>query len=171
MQKRVICVLLILTMTLGMLPLALPVKAASVNGLTYEIVDGQVTIMDCTDSVSGKLIIPDTIEGYPVTVIGIDAFSRCTGLTSVTIPNSVTRIRANAFYYCTGLTSVTIPDSVTAIDDYAFSGCTALTAVHISDLAAWCNIQFAYYDANPLLCGADLYINGEKKTELVIPEG
>ena len=53
----------------------------------------------------------------------------CTGLTSVTIGNSVTGIGYDAFRDCTGLTSVTIPNSVTYIGDLAFSGCTGLTSV------------------------------------------
>ena len=44
----------------------------------------------------------------------------CTGLTSVTIPESVTTIREGAFMNCTGLTSVTIPDGVTTIGSSAF---------------------------------------------------
>ena len=55
-------------------------------------------------------------------------FTDCTGLTSVTIPNSVTSIGNYAFYDCTGLTSVTIPDSVTSIGDGAFLDCTGLTS-------------------------------------------
>ena len=58
-------------------------------------------------------------------------FSECTSLTSVTIPNSVTRIREGAFFRCSSLTSVTIPSSVTSIGDYTFSGCTGLTSVTI----------------------------------------
>ena len=61
-----------------------------------------------------------------VTTIGNSAFSGCTGLTSVTIPNGVTTIEYNAFGDCTGLTSVTIPDNVTSIGSPAFEGCTNL---------------------------------------------
>ena len=52
-------------------------------------------------------------------------------MTSVTIPNSVTRIVNSAFRGCSGLTSVTIPNSVTSIGDYAFYGCSGLTSVTI----------------------------------------
>ena len=61
-----------------------------------------------------------------VTSIGDDAFSECSGLTSVTIPSSVTSIGDRAFCWCSGLTSVTIPSSVTTIGVGAFSRCSNL---------------------------------------------
>ena len=69
--------------------------------------------------------------GNSVTSIGERTFSGCTGLTSVTIPNSVTDIGYEAFSNCTGLTSVTIPNSVTDIGYEAFSNCTGLASVTI----------------------------------------
>ena len=66
-----------------------------------------------------------------MTSIGDYAFSECRGLTSITIPNSVTSISDYAFYECYGLTSITIPNSVTSISDHAFSCCSGLTSVNI----------------------------------------
>ena len=66
-----------------------------------------------------------------VTSIGGSAFSNCSGLTSVTIGNSVTSIGNSAFSGCSGLTSVTIPNSVTSIGNYVFFGCIDLTSVTI----------------------------------------
>ena len=66
-----------------------------------------------------------------VTIIGVGAFRNCSGLTSITIPNSVTSIGACAFIVCSGLTSVTIPNSVTSIGGGAFYNCYSLTSVTI----------------------------------------
>ena len=63
--------------------------------------------------------------------IGERAFSSCIGLTSVTIPNSVTSIGQSAFLGCRGLTSVTIPNSVTSIGRLVFGGCSGLTEVTV----------------------------------------
>ncbi|MBQ3130837.1 MAG: leucine-rich repeat domain-containing protein [Bacteroidaceae bacterium] len=84
---------------------------------------------------SGQIIIPESVvhNGFCYNVVGVDdsAFYGCSGLTSVTIPNSVTSIGAMAFYGCTGLTSVAIPNSVTSIGDDAFCNCSGLTSVTI----------------------------------------
>jgi hypothetical protein len=82
-----------------------------------------------------------TIDAGTLQICG-GAFSGCSGLTSVTIPNSVTLIGVGAFEpligvgafeRCTGLTSVTIPNSVTSIGGSAFERCTGLTSVTISN--------------------------------------
>ena len=125
-----------LTLCLCLLCSLLPpvvIHATTHGDLTYSISDGKVTITDCYESASGELVIPNTIEGYPVTGIGYRAFYSCTSLTSVTIPDSVSSIGDWAFSYCTGLTSVTIPNSVTSIGEYAFSVCDSLSSVTIPD--------------------------------------
>ena len=63
--------------------------------------------------------------------IGRSAFYGCSSLKSITIPNSVTSIGDDAFSKCTGLISIIIPSSVTTIGDYAFEGCTSLTSIEI----------------------------------------
>lgn len=75
-----------------------------------------------------SVTIPDS-----VTSIGNLAFSACNGLTSITISNSVTSIGNGAFLTCSGLTSITIPNSVTSIGRFAFMMCGGLTSVTIPD--------------------------------------
>lgn len=88
---------------------------------------------------TGALVIPDSITfngvTYPVTAIGNGAFNDCSGLTSVTIPNTVSSIGGGAFGNCSGLTSVIMGDSVTTIDDYAFIGCSSLSSISIPNSA------------------------------------
>lgn len=89
------------------------------------------------NDVSGEIIIPAVVKNnnteYTVISIGHYAFAGCSGLTSVSIPNTVETIEYRAFIDCTGLTSVTIPHSVTSMDYGAFSGCTGLTSVTLSE--------------------------------------
>ena len=62
-------------------------------------------------------------------VIGPSAFRGCSGLTSLTLPDGITKIGDYAFYGCSGLTSLTLPAGITSIDKYAFSGCSRLTSL------------------------------------------
>ena len=86
----------------------LPLHAASLKDLTWATTNGEVTITDCKWNASGELVIPDTIEGNPVTSIGDSAFYNCRSLTSITIGNGVTSIGERAFFRCTGLTTIEV---------------------------------------------------------------
>lgn len=97
--------------------------------------------------------------GYVVTDIG-----SCTD-NNVIIPSeyksrTVKSIGDNAFKDCIGITSITIPDSVTSIGYEAFSGCTKLENIYYTgDIASWCKIS----GLNNLLTSLrTLYINGNK---------
>ena len=91
--------------------------------------------------------------------------------TSVDILDGTVHIATNAFEFCTGLTSIEIPNSVISIGTDAFKGCSGLTYVNIEDLVAWCKISFGSDVANPVAYADNLYLNGEKVTDLVIPDG
>ncbi len=80
-----------------------------------------------------------------VTSIGEGAFEGCSGLTSLTISSSVTEIGSCAFKGCSGLTSLTIPSSVTSIKGYAFYGCSGLTSLTIpSSVTSIGEMAFSY---------------------------
>jgi len=67
--------------------------------------------------------------------IADNVFLRCTGLTGITIPASVTSIDINVFSDCTGLTSIIIPASVTSIGGYVFNGWTSSQTINIQGKA------------------------------------
>lgn len=118
----------------------------------------------CTGLTS--ITIPDSVIG-----IGNFAFRGCTSLSSITIPKNVTSIGGEAFYDCKNLTSLTLSNNLKSIANSVFSGCNKLSKVYITDMTAWCNIEFNdYWGSNPLYYGADLYLNGNKVTDLVIPD-
>ena len=108
--------------------------------LYYQITDNEnhyVTVVSPPFGIydlNGEMTIPDVVTygiSYKVTGIGYNAFSGCTGLTSVKIPNSVTSIGNSAFSGCTGLKSLTIGNSVTSIGGFAFIGCSSVTSLTI----------------------------------------
>ncbi len=115
---------------------------ANVNGIRYEFFPKERKAKVIQNEYTGRVTIPSTVvyhDGnynyitYDVAAIGIKAFRGCKGLTSVTIPNSVTYISNEAFSGCTGLTSITIPNSVKRIESYVFCGCKGLTSATLSD--------------------------------------
>ncbi len=122
-MKKLLSVALCLVLILS----ALPVFTITANAettytegcYTYTVSNGKATITDCDTSISGDVVIPDTIEGYPVIDICNNAFSGCTSLTSIVIPNG-TSIGAFAFSGCVSLSCITIPDNITSIDTTAF---------------------------------------------------
>ena len=75
---------------------------------------------------SANVEVPDQIFGMSVTQIGPEAFSGCTRIKSVNLPDSIQEIGSDAFKGCTALESFVVPDDVTYIGDYAFFGCTNL---------------------------------------------
>ena len=63
--------------------------------------------------------------------IGNSAFSKCVNLTSIILPETISRINNGAFYKCTKIESIRIPNSVTFIGSGAFSRCTGLNTIEI----------------------------------------
>jgi len=111
----------------------LPLHAAILNELTYTTTDGKVTITDCNKAAAGELVIPETIEGNPVTSIGELAFSDCFYLREIKMPNSVVSIGNQAFARCFDLEKITIPNGIVSIGEKVFFQCVSLKSITIPD--------------------------------------
>ena len=97
------------------------------NGFIYEVLDGEVTITAYVGN-DVVVVIPSSIGGAPVTVIGDGAFEG-TNVKDVTLPSTLKSIGWFAFCGCLRLEVVRIPSSVTEIGYEAFSRCRYLTVV------------------------------------------
>ena len=107
----------------------------TVGDLTYTFYNEAklASVTDASTSLSGAFEIPSVVssgeDSYKVYSIGSFAFSGCSGLTSIRIPEGVTSIGGYAFDGCSGLTEITIPEGVTSISQSAFSYCSSLTSI------------------------------------------
>lgn len=166
--SKAIHLLVCLAVMLG--SLAVPVTdrltEIRVDGLIFKSRDDGCILVDCEPGFrTAQVVIPEQVQGEPVTAIasgafmnvrsivsvhipdsvtsiGAEAFSGCTGLESIQIPESVTEIRGNCFENCTGLKQVDFHDGITAIHGYAFTGCSSLKTVTlprgITEVRAYC---------------------------------
>ena len=122
-------------------------SSAMAQEAKFEVIDGFRYLLDSGTKTatllpkmegkySGDIIIPEKVKGndgveYIVASLGTSCFDGCSGLTSITIPSSVTSLDDWCFCDCTSLTSITIPSSVTSLDDYCFLRCSGLTSITI----------------------------------------
>ena len=108
-------------------------SAFEVDGINYSTKSTGAVV--AAGTYSGDIVIPQTVtyDGRTYDVVGIAnlAFRNCTGLTSVSIPQTVTSIGQYAFSGCTALQSVNIPSGVTAINARTFYDCNSLTSIDI----------------------------------------
>lgn len=128
-----------------------------VDGISYDKYSSTEVAVTTGDSYSGDIIIPETITiddvTYKVVRINSNAFSGFSGVTSITLPNtinyiggyafkqtsittisipeSVIQIGWNAFEKCTSLETVTLPEGLTYLPDQAFDGCSVLTTINL----------------------------------------
>ena len=174
--KRITVSVLFVLLIIGIFPTAtFETKAITTSGiyenLIYHLYDyKEIQIRECMSDAE-EIIIPNKINGHPVTSIGNNAFRDCTHIKRIVIPDSVTIIGYGAFGGCTKLTSITIGSGVKTISR-SFYGCDNLERVDITNIASWCNIEFSssFDDSNPLSKAKHLYLNGVEVTDLIIPE-
>ena len=137
--KRMISALIsacFLSFSFCRIPFTLTAKAETetvqYEKLTYEIADGHAVLTAYTEGIESA-VIPDSIEGCPVTAVADLAFANCPTLKSIVLPDSLTDLGNRAFLNCTALESVTLPEGLTAIRHNTFNRCTALERIVIPD--------------------------------------
>ena len=135
-----------------MLMMASSAMAEVIDGLRY-VLDSETKTATLLPKMEGKysgdIIIPEKVKGndgveYIVASLG-ESFYGCSGLTSITIPSSVTSLGESCFYGCSGLTSITIPSSVTSLGNYCFQGCSGLPSITIPSSVTSLGSSCFYY--------------------------
>lgn len=125
-------------------------KAEKEGDFEYAIDANSVTITKYAGQ-GGKVAVPASISGIPVTKLHSDAFARSNGkdLTEVNIPASVTAIDAYQFNGCAKLERVFLPWGIKSIGGYAFMGCTSLKTITIPDTVSVIHVS-AFFDCGEL---------------------
>ncbi len=130
---RKIALTFFVTVILAVSVFAFSASAANEGPFVYEISNGEVIITKCDPTVSGDLIIPDTLGGMPVTAIGDRAFYYCSEITSVTMSEDIRYIGKGAFAYCGALSKIYLPTEITEIADETFYMCFNLSEASLSN--------------------------------------
>lgn len=143
------------------------------NAVSIQMPDSVITLgeycfRECTKL--AMIELPDSITSLPQGL-----FYDCISLKSFTIPDGVTEIKSgDIFYNCSSLSELHIPASVTYLGG---NGWTQFHSVYLKDiffegnLSQWLSIDFGYsWESIPMQSPCNLYINGEKLTNLTIPD-
>ena len=170
MKKRILCILLALSMVLMLVPQAAFAATTGDGDFEYSVSGEEVTITKYLNTYATEVTIPDEIDGKDVTAIGDKAFFFSQYLKSVTIPDSVTSIGKNAFAYSQNLESITIPVSVTSIGENAFGYCYKLESIIVAEG----NSNYSSVDGvlfNESQTELIAYPSGNNRTSYMIPTG
>lgn len=140
--KRLASLFLAVALVLTCVPhISLRASAATSGYYTYSVSGGEATITDVDTSISGRITVPSSLGGYPVTKIYEWAFSDCDNITAVTVGSNIKTIGRGAFSYCENLTTAVVSDSVTTMEPQIFEYCPKLTSVTlgtgISTIGQW----------------------------------
>ncbi len=162
----------IILMLATIIAISVAVGCSNVNNFDKLVDDGMITVQlgntitDCSETLSGELVIPNSINKISpcafqlctriqkvVLPTGLETISNmiflnCTSLESVSIPHTVTSIQEGAFYGCSNLKTLHIPDSVTRIGNIAFDGCVNISITYKGKTYTYANIDDLYEAIN-----------------------
>lgn len=98
---------------------------------TFAVEDGNAILTGSTDTLSGAVMLPDSIGGHTVVGIGENAFKDCADVTAFFLPDTITSIGAYAFENCTGLKQAILPSGLVSIGEGAFWKCSGLVSMTV----------------------------------------
>lgn len=130
-MKKWMMLLLVASTLTGVLGGCTKLKETPVDELDYEMVDGEIVITGYKGT-DREIVIPEEIQGRPVTQIGEDAFSHY-DLVSLHLPDSIQKIKEGAFYDCDCLEKIRLSDDLRVIEDHAFDDCDALQELSLPE--------------------------------------
>ncbi len=134
-MKKMLSIVLAFLIVFSALPLYGLAAEEFVSGdYTYTVnEDGTTATITKYNGSDSEVIIPETLDGYTVTIIGDSAFFDCTSLISVVVSDGITSVGNSAFESCENLKNVTIGNGVTVIYDYAFDFCSSLVNLELGN--------------------------------------
>ncbi len=97
------------------------------------VIPASVQVIKANAFESAKLPAISFADGSQLVSIGANAFSGCSNIESIDIPDTVTEIGTGAFTNCKALASVDLPAALTGLTGNIFSGCTALASIELKD--------------------------------------
>ena len=102
-----------------------------IEELAYETLDRDsfLTLTECSKDASGKIVVPDNINGRTVGAAAEEVFSHCGSIEKVYLPDSMTEVGRGAFSYCCGLKTAALPAGLEVIEGAMFSYCQELKEV------------------------------------------
>lgn len=126
------------------------VFAVGEDALTINVYDEFAVVAACRQNASGVIDIPSTHNGVAVTQIADGAFSDCSNVTQVNIPDSIKKVGKSAFDGCVGIKKIDFAGTECTIGESAFAHCSSLTDINLPS-ALKTIPENAFYDCKALV--------------------
>lgn len=108
-----------------------------IDGIKYWLNVERKTAEVLASNYEGNVVIPQVVSckgrEFQVKYLDSECFKECTRLTSITLPEGITKLPWSCFENCSSLTSVTLPKGITSLEESCFRGCSSLTSITLPE--------------------------------------
>ena len=108
-----------------------------IDGIKYWLNVERKTAEVLASNYEGNVVIPQVVSckgrEFQVKYLASECFKECTRLTSITLPEGITKLPWSCFENCSSLTSVTLPKGITSLEESCFRGCSSLTSITLPE--------------------------------------